>query len=691
MANNKDFIVKNAVEVGGSTKVTVGDAAAGTVGPEGVFNTTLYTGTEASSQTITNGIDLSTDGGLVWVKARDSAINNFLMDTEQGVGKFLNSNQSYAQQTNSEGIKSFNTDGFTFGTQTGVGWSNDHVYWTFKKQSSFFDIVTWSGTGVANRVVSHSLNSTPAVILMKGLSDTYNWKVLYCDNPSSQSNFSGTLELNTNAAANTSSSRQTPFSTTNFQVTANGTTGWNESGSNYIAYLFAHDTSADSNIKCGSFTAGSSTETTVDLGWKPQWLMIKIVSTTGDWRILDSERGIGDGTYDYYLRANTADAETGPAAIADLTNTGFKVNYGGSDQDYVYIAIREGANTANLDLSTGNYFSHTPTSDLQYTFSNPADVQSFQLEVTGGAAGYDLSSAAYDSVELSVSAQEGSPNSIFFKPDGTKLFLMGDSGDDVNEYALSTAWDITSATFTTNFSVQSQETGPHGLWFKPDGTKMYVIGTSGDDVNEYDLSTAWDVSSASYSQNFSVNSQDTVPRAVTFKPDGTKMFMVGTLTDKIHEYTLSTAWDISTATYVDGTALTNGTNPHATVFNDDGTKLFTVNNGDNSVLEYSLTTAYDASTLSYVRSFSLSSQDTGPKGLFFKQDGYKMFVSGLQNDKVYQYSVATAPTITWSSAIQWAGGTAPDSPALGEKDVYTFMTDDTGTSYIGFQSGDAFS
>jgi len=370
---------------------------------------------------------------------------------------------------------------------------------------------------------------------------------------------------------------------------------------------------------------------------------------------------------------------------------GTKTYVAGDDNNTIYqYSTGSTVTTGSFDLSTGNYFTDTPSADVEYTFSNPADVQSFQLEVTGGAEGYDLANASYDSVELSVSAQEGSPNSIFFKPDGTKLFLMGDAGDDVNEYALSTAWDITSATFTTNFSVSSQETGPHGLWFKPDGTKMYVIGTAGDDVNEYSLSTAWDVSSASYSQNFSVSNEDTVPRAVTFKPDGTKMFMVGTLTDKIHEYTLSTAWDISTATYVDGTTLTNSTNPYATVFNDDGTKLFTMNNGGDSVLEYSLTTAYDASTLSYVRSFSLSSQDTNPKGLFFKPDGYKMFVSGLQNDKVYQYRVATPVTITWSSAIQWAGGTAPTSPALDEKDLYTFMTDDTGTSYIGFQSGDAF-
>jgi hypothetical protein len=84
------------------------------------------------------------------------------------------------------------------------------------------------------------------------------------------------------------------------------------------------------------------------------------------------------------------------------------------------------------------------------------------------------------------------------------MYVIGNSGDDVNEYDLSTAWDITTASYLQNFSVATQETNPQGLFFKPDGTKMYVIGSSGDDVNEYDLSTAWDISTASYLQNFSV-------------------------------------------------------------------------------------------------------------------------------------------------------------------------------------------
>lgn len=115
---------------------------------------------------------------------------------------------------------------------------------------------------------------------------------------------------------------------------------------------------------------------------------------------------------------------------------------------------------------------------------------------------------------LHVSSQESNPAAIFFKPDGLKLYLAGNSGDEVNEYDLSTAWDITTATFNQFKKVNSQESQPHGLFFKSDGTKMFIIGKSGDDVNEYTLSTAWDISTASYSQVFSVSAQENSPTGI---------------------------------------------------------------------------------------------------------------------------------------------------------------------------------
>ena len=290
-----------------------------------------------------------------------------------------------------------------------------------------------------------------------------------------------------------------------------------------------------------------------------------------------------------------------------------------------------------------------------------------------GAAvtGFILDGASYDSISFSVSSEEANPYGLFFKPDGTKMYVVGTAGDDVNEYDLSVAWDITTASYLQNFSVASQETVPSGVSFSSDGTKMYVIVISSDAVNEYSLSTAWDVSTASYTQNFSVAAQDTAPEDVTFKPDGTKMYVVS---QDVHEYDLSTAWDVSTASHVRTAVLPSAT---SIFFKPDGTKMYL---STSTVTEYDLSTAWDISTASL--SVTLSGlEETIARGLFFKVDGTKMYIVGGTNDTVYQYSTATPATITYDTNIQWAGGTAPTSPAIGETDVLTFTTRDGGTTY----------
>jgi hypothetical protein len=262
---------------------------------------------------------------------------------------------------------------------------------------------------------------------------------------------------------------------------------------------------------------------------------------------------------------------------------------------------------------------------------------------TGGGVVWtdpDLANASYDSVSFSVSGQETSLQEIFFKPDGVKLYIIGAIGDSVYEYDLSTAWDISSASYLQGFSIASQEITASGLWFKPDGTKMYVIGTTGDDVNEYDLSSAWDVSTASYSQNFSVSSQEAGPQQVIFKPDGTKMYVTGSLSDNINEYSLSSAWDISTASYVQNFSLSSqDTTPRSIFFNPDGTKLFLVGSETDAVYQYSLSTGWDVSSASYDSvSFSVVTQATNPTGFFFKDDGSKMYIGNFTNNTIYQYS-----------------------------------------------------
>jgi len=364
---------------------------------------------------------------------------------------------------------------------------------------------------------------------------------------------------------------------------------------------------------------------------------------------------------------------------------------GFSDNVYQYSTVQT---TNTLDLSTGSVFEITPTSDIQINLSNPAasgTVSQATLLLDGALiASYDLAGASYDSVSFSVGSEESIPRDLFFKPDGTKMYICGSIGDEVNEYNLSTAWDVSTASYVQNFSVSAQDTNPSGLFFKPDGTKMYVTGYTGDDINEYSLSTAWDISTASYVQNFSVATEDSIPMSLFFKPDGAKMYIVGNAGDDINEYSLSTAWDISTASYVQNFSVsTEETFPAGVTFKSDGTKMYVVGTDSDNVNQYSLSTAWDISTASFDSiTFSVASQEVTPYGITFKSDGTKMYIVGATSDTVFQYSTGSIATITYPSTLEWPSGTAPTSPAIGETDVITFSTRNGGTSYQAVQAID---
>jgi DNA-binding beta-propeller fold protein YncE len=290
-----------------------------------------------------------------------------------------------------------------------------------------------------------------------------------------------------------------------------------------------------------------------------------------------------------------------------------------------------------------------------------------------------------------VASQEASPNGMFIKPDGTKLFLIGTSGDEVNEYDLSTAWDITTGTFSQNFSVSTQDSSPTALFFKSDGTKMFVLGRGGDDVNEYTLSTAWDISTASYSQNFAVSTQDTSPTGIFFKSDGTEMYVTGSSNDNVYQYNLTTGWDVSTASYDQAfSVFSQESTPDSVFFKPDGTKMFITGGSSDKILEYALTTAWDISTASYSgdsEAFAINKQDTSPKGVFFKTDGTKMYMVGTARDALYQYDLSTAWDVSTASYTYpandflYVGGQETSPSAL-------FFKSDGTKLYVAGYSGD---
>jgi DNA-binding beta-propeller fold protein YncE len=255
---------------------------------------------------------------------------------------------------------------------------------------------------------------------------------------------------------------------------------------------------------------------------------------------------------------------------------------------------------------------------------------------------WDVAYTVYANKSFSVAAQETTPAGVFFKSDGAKMYVIGSISDSVNEYNLGTSWNISTASYLQNFSVSTEETAPTDLFFKPDGTKMYIIGTSGDDVNEYNLSTPWSVNTASYLQNFSFLTQTENPTGLAFKPDGTKIYITNNVTARVFEYSLSSAWDVSAAFYVQSlNVLAQEASPHGVSFKPDGTKMYIIGTNGNKINEYSLSTPWDISTATFtVATFSFTAQGaTSCRGLYFKPDGLSFFISDITLDSVLQYDI----------------------------------------------------
>ena len=260
---------------------------------------------------------------------------------------------------------------------------------------------------------------------------------------------------------------------------------------------------------------------------------------------------------------------------------------------------------------------------------------------------YDISTASLD-YQYNINNFEGGVEDIFFKPDGTKMFTVGYSGDEINEFDLTTAWDLSTASASETFDISSEDTSPSGFTFKTDGTVMYVSGTSNDKIFQYTLSTAWDITTASYAnKSFSYTSQMTNAGSVAFKSDGTKMFLHRI--DDMYEYTLSTAWDVSTASF--SQSETNFTQPHGgsssyAVWKDDGTKFWYHDSNKGVIFQRTFTTAWDVSTVEDIpaytsKFFAMPSGTDNPQGLFFKSDGSKMYVLDATDDDVSEFDLST--------------------------------------------------
>jgi len=321
-----------AAGAGGAEKIYVED----------VFSTYLYTG-NGSTQTITNGIDLSGKGGLVWIKGRSGATGHRFTDTTRTATKSLASDSTAAEATESTGLTSFSSTGFALGADADYS-TNAATYasWTFREAPKFFDVVTYTGNG-SNRTIAHNLGSVPGCIIVKR-TDTggYPWYVYHRSLTNQQ-----LLLLDSTSSVFSSQQAWNYTTPTSTLFSVGNDAAVNASGGTYVAYVFAHDAGGfgtagtDNVVSCGTFSlpAGSAT---VTLGYEPQFILFKRSDGAENWYIADIMRG-SSRTQLSLLYPNSSQAESSYSGeYLFPTATGFELKDLGLVGNYIYIAIRRG-------------------------------------------------------------------------------------------------------------------------------------------------------------------------------------------------------------------------------------------------------------------------------------------------------------------------------------------------------------
>lgn len=346
-----------------------------------------------------------------------------------------------------------------------------------------------------------------------------------------------------------------------------------------------------------------------------------------------------------------------PYSSATVRNSGYYLTSGTT------LAMSGGMKTS---------FLFRPVSSAATTLGNVGFMNQIGITPVQVGAYFDIKGNTVRAITAAVSGA-GTPTGIRFSADGTKMYYVGTTNDTVYQCELSSAYELCTATTPLKKKELSEDTAPTDIFFKPDGTKMFMVGSTGDKVYSYSLGSAWDIETLTYDgsgSDVSILTQDNTPQSVCFSSDGTKMLVLGITNDKIYTYNLGSAWDTSTATYGTGSDYSIGTEDTVMTgmdFNDDGTKMVLCGDTNNRVYYYTLSTGWDlTSTVTYVT--YATSGDSVPTGVVVKNDGSKYWTIGQNSDLIREYNITTP----WDfSAVVYYSGMYVNSYGTASTTTYT--------------------
>ena len=647
------------------------------------ISTATYSGTSlgiGSEETFAKDVKFSGDGTKMFVTGRDTdSIFEYNLTTSFDISTASYSGTSF-DVSSEEGPQSFTFN--SGGTKMFViGSSNDSVH--EYSLSAGFDLSTASYSGTSFDLSSEA--SSPMGIAFSG-----DGLKMFVTGNSAQSIFE--YSLTTGFDVSTASYTGTSLDVSSEDTDVKGIAFSNDGESMFIvgeagANIFEYSLNTSFDLSTGSYS-GTSFDVSSEDGDNPKDVtfsedgtkMFVIKSSSNiihDYNTVDTSSkaqlsadisGIADSTTDDLDEGNTNLYYTNSRARNALSASG-DLTYDSNTGDFS-ITTTDFSNKTTNDLSEGSdnlYY----TSDRAKSEFEAGDGLTYEKYPVG--SGYDLAAASYTNTSFDISGEDSNAREIAFSSDGTKMFIAGYNSESVIEYDLSTEFDISTGSYSgTSFSVSSEESSINGVTFSSDGTKMFTVGLDTDNVYEYDLSTGFDVSTASYSgTSFNVGSEATYLNGIQFNGDGTKMFLSG---DSVYEYDLTAAFDLSTASY-SGTSLdltSEDSSPEGIEFNNDGTEMFFIGGGNYNVYKYDLTTGFDLSTASYSgTSFYVGDENAAITGLAFGSDGTKMFTVASAGDGVYEYDTGSiSDKAQFSADISGIDNSTTDDLSEGSNNLY---------------------
>ena len=362
-----------------------------------IFSPTVWIGDGNSNRDIVNGIDISTEGGMVWIKRRNEDRDHSLFDTIRGAGKMLSINDNTSEDNETNTLTQFNTNGFRLNADNYVNSSsNTYCSFTFRKCPKFFSMATWSGNATSGRQIAHDLGVVPGAIIVKCYSSNGHAHAMYHRKAHASQPEKYFIPVDTGTGATLYQHAWNNTAPTSTHFTLGNNADFNGSGKDYVAWIFAHNNSdgdfggqsgADGDvIKCDSYTGNGSSTNSVNVGFEPQFIMLH--KQEGGYEqapiyVYDCIRGIVSGGNDPYIQAAFNSAEVTNSNRLKVTATGFTletsnaaVNENGTE--YLYTCIRRPDGYVGKPADAG-----TDVFDIEFGSggsANPAFIGGFPVD-----------------------------------------------------------------------------------------------------------------------------------------------------------------------------------------------------------------------------------------------------------------------------------------------------------------------